>query len=626
MILEPRHPRSPAWRRLAGVILALGLIGAASAAAADDVLDAARERAARTAGAPLAVSVKRGTGRASFVRRVDRGNLHPGGPRRTAAASAADFVARHGDLFGLHDAAAELDAPTQFTDALGRTHVSWRQRHAGLEVFGAVLRAHLAPDGTLRAVNGAVAPIVGPLAVTPTIAVAAAERAALAGARGAATTIVARRLLIYDPSLLRPVTSDPRLAYAIEMEATASGRRDLALVDALDGRVLDRIALTPDALTRQVSQTTLANVVWLEGNPDPIPGGWSGGSAAQVDAWQDEIDGARESYAFHGSLSLGSQLSFDGADATMRTRHDPPDIGCPNASWNGSSTNYCPGVTSDDVVSHEWGHAYTQFTADLVYAWQSGALNESYSDVWGETVDLLNARQTDAPGGLRAADGSACSTSGTFDSDLPATDASVRWLMGEDSTSFGSPIRDLWHPECRADPGRVTSPIYHCSTSDGGGVHTNSGVPNHLYALLVDGGTFNGETVAGLGITKAASILWRALSVYETPVSDFSDHADALEASCADLIGATLGNPVTTAPPWTTASGTISAADCNALAAAIAAVELREAPPCVTIPVLQPDPPALCDGAGIVEPVLVSDFESGLAPWSAATRAVDESD
>ena len=47
-----------------------------------------------------------------------------------------------------------------------------------------------------------------------------------------------------------------------------------------------------------------------------------------------------------------------------------------------------PASTADDVVAHEWGHAYTEYTSGLIYQWQSGALNESYSDIWGETVDL----------------------------------------------------------------------------------------------------------------------------------------------------------------------------------------------------------------------------------------------
>ena len=85
--------------------------------------------------------------------------------------------------------------------------------------------------------------------------------------------------------------------------------------------------------------------------------------------------------------------SYDGAGAHMITVNNDPRINCPNANWNGVTTNYCNGVTSDDVVSHEWGHAYTEYTSGLIYQYQPGALNESYSDVWGETLDLINGRE-----------------------------------------------------------------------------------------------------------------------------------------------------------------------------------------------------------------------------------------
>jgi Zn-dependent metalloprotease len=603
------------------------LVAVATVAASPLIdLQGAIERAERTAGAPVTVRTKRATGLVSFLRRSDGGDLHPAAGRRRADDKAQDFLMRHGELFGLGDAGAETVPLGERTGALGWTHVLWQQVHGGVEVFGATLRAHLTAEGGLRAVNGATVAIGGPLATTPTVSGADAERIAVVGTRGAPTAMVGRRLVIYARGLVSGDAredQEARLAHAIELEDSASGRRELVLVDALDGRVLDRIPLTPDALVRQVSHTDIDDVVWIEGDPDPIPPGWVGGSVQQVAAWQDEIDGARESYNFHGSLTLGTWLSYDGADAVMKSLHDRTGFPCPNASWNGLYTTYCPGVTSDDVVSHEWGHAYTEYTAGLIYIWQTGALNESYSDVWGETVDLLNGRHTDAPGPLRAVDGSTCSTFGNFNDDFPATDASVRWLVSEDSTGFGSAIRDMWHPECRFDPGRVGSPSYVCGDGDSGGVHSNSGVPNHLYALLVDGGDYNGTTVPAIGLTKAANILWRAVSVYETPVSDFADHADAVEQSCADLIGAPLGEPVVTPPgTWTTSAETIAGSDCAAVATAVAAVELRDDMPCDTIPILQPNPPPLCEGLGAVESLATYDFETALAPWTAGTRDV----
>ena len=108
---------------------------------------------------------------------------------------------------------------------------------------------------------------------------------------------------------------------------------------------------------------------------------------------------AGESYWFFKN-AFGRD-SYDGAGAKQVSVNNAA-IQCPNANWDGTRTNFCAGVTSDDVVAHEWGHAYTQRTWGGIYQWQTGALNESYSDIWGETVDLLNARQDADEGDLTA--------------------------------------------------------------------------------------------------------------------------------------------------------------------------------------------------------------------------------
>ena len=77
--------------------------------------------------------------------------------------------------------------------------------------------------------------------------------------------------------------------------------------------------------------------------------------------------------------------SFDGHGATMDAIFDR-GYSCPNASWNGIFISFCPGTTADDVTGHEWGHAYTEYTHGLIYQWQPGALNEAYSDIWGELL------------------------------------------------------------------------------------------------------------------------------------------------------------------------------------------------------------------------------------------------
>jgi bacillolysin len=150
----------------------------------------------------------------------------------------------------------------------------------------------------------------------------------------------------------------------------------------------------------------------------------------------------------------------------------------------------------------------------------------------------------------------------------------------------------MWNPRCFSNPGKVSDVVeYTCSAADGGGVHTNSGVPNHGYALLVDGGTYNGHTVTGIGLTKAAHIYFRAMNVYQGPTTDFADHADSLAASCSDLVGVNL-NSLTGGGP---SGQVITAADCAQVAEAAAAVELRTPPvQCNFKPILAQNPPPLC--------------------------------
>jgi hypothetical protein len=178
----------------------------------------------------------------------------------------------------------------------------------------------------------------------------------------------------------------------------------------------------------------------------------------------------------------------------------------------------------------------------------------------------------------------------TLDSSAAGGEDSYRWLQGEDDWALGI-IRDMWNPSCLSDPGKVSDTAYYvCSTDDGGGVHTNSGVPNHAFALLVDGGSYNGQSVGAIGAVKASHIYWRAQNEYQTPSSDFADHADALEQSCTDLVGVDLtgfdGNP---------SGEIIDADDCAQVSNAMLAVEMRDEPTfCAFEPLLDTPAPPVC--------------------------------
>jgi Thermolysin metallopeptidase, alpha-helical domain/Fibronectin type III domain len=168
-------------------------------------------------------------------------------------------------------------------------------------------------------------------------------------------------------------------------------------------------------------------------------------------------------------------------------------------------------------VAHELSHGVTQHTSGLVYWYQSGAINESMSDVFGELVDLSDGIGNDDP--------------------------SVRWQLGEDLPSIpGEDLtRNLRDPLAHGQPDRVNGSFWTSSGSDSGGVHTNSGVGNKAAYLITDGtagepgGTFNGQTIpVGLGVEKASQIYWRTEQLL-TPGADYSDLANALVAACSSL-------------------------------------------------------------------------------------------
>ena len=596
-------------------------------------------------GGKAKIRVDKITGNAKFIKLPKRSMTSSMITDRSRKSNerAKEFFRKYGNAFGVQNSNTELKAFKTMRDKTGAEHSILKQTYQNIPVFGGELRAHFDPAGQLFAANGT---FVSDIKVNmiPRLNSKAAERVAIfrvqrgdqgiskqpgdlrereyrVNAGASELKAVTSELMVYRDGLLKGIPGKDHLVYEVEVVNDDISIREFVYVDAHTGQVINQITGIYHALDREVSETSLANVIWDESNGDPtiIPAGWAGGTAQQITDWQNEIDAAAESYYLFASMTSDTYQSYDGAMATMRTVNNDPGIACPNANWNGTSTNYCSGVTGDDTVAHEWGHAYTEYTNNLIYQWQSGALNESYSDIWGEVVDLLNNRGTDTPGGLRTE--GACSTFGTG---TPSTDASYRWLSGEDDPAFGGAIRDMWNPTCYGDPGKVTDSQYFCSTADSGGVHTNSGVPNHAFALMVDGGTYNGVTVGAIGLTKAAHIHWGAQNLL-TASSNFVDHADALEASCTALVGTDLPALSTSVASAGFSGEVIAVTDCAVVTDAIAAVEFRTPPTfCNFEPLLAADAPALCEDQGAVQSIMVEDFEGGSLPagWTASSHDV----
>jgi len=590
------------------------------------------------------ISVDEHTGFARFIRLTPTSHLGPVKPqtrsskRNASVLSKADtsgesvtFLRDYGSAFGITDVDTELTLVATNRDKLGSSHSIFKQRYSGLPVFAGELRTHFNSNGEMIAVNGKfltdikvpTKPVVTLAQATrvafirveqdPTKAITAENLGNREDKMGTPTALFANSstLMVFRSGIIKGTPGQDHLAYEIEVVNTAGNVREFVYVDALNGKVIDQITGIHDVLDRRAYDAENAA---HPGPNYPAAPFWVEGEALPTGLTEADnmIYASAETYSFFEN-AFGRD-SFDDAGATMDAIFNRGDA-CPNASWNGTYISFCPGLTSDDVTAHEWGHAYTEKTNGLIYQWQSGALSEAYSDIWGDTIDLINGRDDlSAPDVVRT-DGS-CSIYGAGS---PSADDSVRWLMGEDTTGFGGAIRDMWNPTCFGDPGKVTDDEYFCGTGDSGGVHSNSGVPNHAYALMVDGGNYNGYSVAGLGLTKSAHIHWAAQNML-TPSSNFRDHADALETACSALTGLDLSNFSDGSPSGEVIGGT----DCAQVTDIIAAVEFHTAPSqCGYEPILA-EAPALCEGMGSVESFFSEDFESGALPagWTVSSHDV----
>jgi Zn-dependent metalloprotease len=516
----------------------------------------------------------------------------------TIQAKVKSFLEANKNLFPFQTIESTFSFGTVKIDSYGFKHLVLNQKKNNVPVFDGQLRFHFNANNKLTAINGNYIPNIKNN-TSPSISSSEASSVAVSeiykqeiNHSGVSLFAFDTTLYIFQKGLIDNSFGATYLVYEVEVRNDADVR-EYVYVNAHSGEITEQFTGMAHALDRIVYESSTFNVVWQEG--DAFPG--------TLSIWQqNEVEASAHMYNFFNNAF--GYVSYDGADAQMRTINNNPNISCPNANWNGSTANYCNGTASDDVIAHEWGHAYTEYTSGLIYAYQSGAMNEAYSDIWGETIDLLNNYEdADDDHSLRT-----------------ACNSSDRWRMGEDASAFGGAIRDMWNPTCNGDPGKLTDGQYYCGTGDGGGVHSNSGIPNHTYALLVDGGTYNGQTINGIGFTKAAHIFWRAQSEYLTATSDFYSLADALEASCTDLMGINLEG-LSTAAAVGLSGEIITASDYDELHNVLLAIELRNDTDCGFIPILQAteDP---CDSASLA-PIFSENWESGLNNWTVSQIATN---
>jgi Zn-dependent metalloprotease len=561
---------SRAW----SVLVCVALLPAARAGAQPrPARSEAVRRLSEAAGAPVSVSVSPETGGVIFLTvPAGEGIPVPDSPTSAADARALSFLAAHGEAFFIRDKSQVEVRRIGGVDEAGLEHVRVRQLHRGVPVTGAELIVHLRGD-RVTAVSGQTLDGLDGLDVQPTLGPADAQetvRAALS-ARGQEDTDLSfsePRLEVFNRGLLEKRRYPTRLAWFVA--ATGPRTREYVWVDAHRGHVLLRFSQIAHALNRAIYTGANNPATALPGALIRSEGGPPSGNADGDTAYT--ALGAVHSYF----LTEHGRDSFNGTGGQIIATVDHCRNGSPcpyvNAFWNGSQLAFGDQMSlADDVVSHEFTHAVVENTANLFYYMQSGALNEAFADLFGETVDLTNGLGNDT--------------------------APVRWLAGEDLPPGKGPVRNLMNPNAFGLPGKMSdSAQFDCGTPGGdlGGVHRNMGVPDHAYALMVDGGTYNGRTIAAIGLQKAAKIHYRALDQYLTNASGFLDAYHAIRQSCYDLVGV-VG---------------ITANDCWQVQLALDAVEMADPWPC---PSAGPRTPNLCSLGQAATNVFFDDMEAGLS-------------
>jgi bacillolysin len=188
----------------------------------------------------------------------------------------------------------------------------------------------------------------------------------------------------------------------------------------------------------------------------------------------------------------------------------------PGLTFQGKVWNYFAGAL--DIVAHELTHGVTDYSSRLIYRNESGALNEAFSDMMGTSVEFFF--QPPGNGPLRA-----------------------DYLLGEDVITGGS--RSMQNPVAFGDPDHYS--LRYTGPNDNGGVHTNSGIANHVFYLAIEGGRnrVSGITVQGVGAANREQIekvFYRAFTQLMPASATFSTARAVTIQSARDLYGP--GSPV----------------------------------------------------------------------------------
>jgi Zn-dependent metalloprotease len=466
------------------------------------------------------------------------------------------------------------------TDAKGMVHYRYQQTRNGIAIENAIMILHVA-NGKIKSQNGKwIKDFPAGLQPGPALSEANALSKALQeiGAEkykwqlpeeesflkrernNAASSFFPKGTLVYYSGERDVIPTAMRLAYKFDIYAAEPVSRQLVFVDAVNGKILGKREVLHETNATGTAQTGYSGTQTIttdftgtayrlretgRGNGINTYNMQTGTNYASAVDFTDadnnwnNVNTAKDEYAT--DAHWGTEKTYDYFFQTYG-RNSIDNLGMTlnsyvhystnffNAYWDGDRMTYGDGdaahgnkpLTTLDICGHEITHGITEFTSALVYSYESGAMNEGFSDIFGTAIEAF------------------------------ARPANNDWLIGGDFF----PIRSMSNPNAYNDPDTYQGNFWSSDGSDNGGVHTNSGVLNHWFYLLTVGGSGVNDhnvsfNVTGIGMTKAAAIAYRLNTVYLVPTSDYYAARILGIQAAEDLYGVGSPEAIQTANAWT---------------------------------------------------------------------------
>ncbi|PLT31644.1 peptidase M4 family protein [Peribacillus deserti] len=473
------------------------------------------------------------------------------------AVNAIHYLKKNQDKTGLNNPDKNLKVKDTQKDTLGMTHVRFNLAVNGVNVEGSEVVVHFNKNNEVVSVNGRINETITDDAVDTT-----ASLSSNAALKKALSSVNAPDELTYEPTselVVFPFEGKNHTAYKVNVNFMGDEPGNwFVFVDAKTGEVIDKynglmhademktqkgagkgvhgehreLHITqvkePNSGTRfalaDYAHENLGGIETYDAKNDNTSSNdtlYVGNSAAFISDYDraavDAHYNSEKVYDYY--LNEHGRNSLDGKGMAIISKvHYGTNYN--NASWNGRWMTYGDGdgqfMTSLsaglDVAAHEMTHGVITHSANLVYRNQSGALNESFADVFGALVDDSDWEMgEDIMAPAAKADGVTV----------------LRSLSNPNSVVVSNEQRRSYSTNGGVYPDHMDE-FYNMPTSvDGGGVHVNSSITNHAAYLI-------GQE---LGREKLGKIYYRALTVYLTSNSDFSDARKAVVQSATDLYG-----------------------------------------------------------------------------------------